>query len=322
MADRHQIPVVVSASTRPRPELLDHIGADTTVVLDQATWHGVGAGQRSARGGVVVTEPDVHHRSPGCSCCAVREDLVDAFVRATQRLARPERIVVLVDPIAQDVITVVSTLLSSVEIARRCELDAVVADLDAVELATQLATTGDVLGSPGEGAAASLVETVAIADRIVLRRRSHVTSERRDELSRALRIRSGFGRLDADTAVLAQHLDAWHGAPLATEQTATSPSSPCTAILRVATPLDPDAIDTWLEQLITRHARRLLRVQGALSVAGQDERTCLRGVRSFASSHSEREHPTHRSTESLLAISGIGLDVDELAASFQATAAS
>ncbi|MEL6891420.1 MAG: hypothetical protein AAFP84_07480, partial [Actinomycetota bacterium] len=69
-------------------------------------------------------------------------------------------------------------------------------------------------------------------------------------------------------------------------------------------------------------ATRLFRLQGALSVVGNEDRVCCFGVRSFAASHSESEHAVRRSTESVLAVCGVGLDADELAASFESTVAS
>jgi G3E family GTPase len=93
-----------------------------------------------------------------------------------------------------------------------------------------------------------------------------------------------------------------------------------TVVLRQHAPLDPEAVDAWLEQLVDTHARRLLRMQGALSVVSVPERVCCHGVRSFAMSHSENADPaTSRRHESLVVVVGHGLDVAELADGFAAT---
>lgn len=324
------VPIVLVATTKPSPELLAHVGPDTTILASRASLDDLGAQRYAARGQIVVSEPDVHHRSPGCVCCAFREDLVDAVGRAVRRRIPPSRVIVVVDALADDVLTVVSTLLSSIEITRRCELDAVIAEFDAVEAATRLATLGHVIDGPAVDAASATVggagAALAIADRIVLRRRSLVTAEALASTHAALAAHAGFasaaGSWNATALERVGRLDAWHGAPRARSRAAGSAGGPQTVVLSVDEPLDPDAIDDWLDRLVSRHAARLFRVQGALSVAGHDERTCIYGVRSFATSHSEREHERQRSTASVLAICGVGLDADELAASFRATVAS
>jgi len=95
-----------------------------------------------------------------------------------------------------------------------------------------------------------------------------------------------------------------------------------TVVLRQAAPLDPDAIDEWLTWLVDTHARRLLRMQGALAVVSASARVCCHGVRSFAMSHSEAADPvTSRRNDSLVIVVGHGLDVDELSSGFAATRA-
>lgn len=333
------VPIVVVASAYPTPELLAHVAPDSIVVPDRATWSALVAPpaiERGASSGMpaVVSPPDVHYRSPGCECCAVREDLVAAIVRATQRANPPTRLAVFVNPNTEDVLTVVATILSSVEIARRCELDAVVVGLDAVELATRVTTIGDVFtqsdhtaigGTTTDSVVGGAAIAATIADRIVLQRADQVTAHVRGETLAALSARTGFARIvtvDTPTVLPGLRLDAWHGAPNATDTGHADVGIPTTVVLNVDTPLDPDAIDDWLDQLVAQHARRLYRVQGALSVVGQDDRICLYGVRSFATSHSERDHERRRSNESVLAICGVDLDVQELTAGFYATVAS
>lgn len=83
--------------------------------------------------------------------------------------------------------------------------------------------------------------------------------------------------------------------------------------------LDADRVDEWLDEIIAAHAARLLRLQGAIAVPGQAERTCIDGVRSWATSHSEAEHPAgRRSTTSMVMLVGRGLPVAALHADFAA----
>ena len=93
-------------------------------------------------------------------------------------------------------------------------------------------------------------------------------------------------------------------------------------MLRADQPLDEDAINEWFDWMIASHASRLFRLQGTVSVQGNNERTCCHGVLSFAGSHAESTESVTCSSESVIAISGVGLDGDELMSSFAETIAS
>lgn len=311
------VPITVIASTRPADRLLRHLDHDAvTLVARRSTAHLPEARHLAATGHVVVSEPEVYFRSPGCPCCAVREDLVDALVRATRRIDPPKRIVVFVDLDDDDLLIAISTILSSFEITRRCALDMVVVDVDAVEMATRLATGSPLLDD-------RLLPAISITDRIVIDQHDQVTDTARSAIQAALMARSGFARIvDGGTSLVGDDtvVEAWHGAP-EVRPVSGGDDDPSTIVLRVDQPLDPEAIDEWLDALVTGHASRLLRIQAALSVVGHEDRTCCYGIRSFATSHSETEHANRRSTESVVAICGIGLDADELWASFRATVA-
>ncbi|MFK8024302.1 MAG: GTP-binding protein [Ilumatobacter sp.] len=308
------IPITLIVSSRPGPSLRRHSELFTsTLIAPRDAILRIDATPLVIPGRFAVSEPDTYYRTPGCDCCASREDLIASIVRTAQRAEPPEHLMVLVDPNSEDVATVVATVLSSFEINRRCFLDSVVLHVDAVESATRLATGDSIVSVAVESA-------LAIADRIVLDDLHQVTDATLHEIRAELRARAGFvQRIDGDGA---ERLDAWHGAPIAVERRPSPDDSPSTVLLRVESPLDADAIEGWLDLLVARHAARLLRLQGALSVEGHEDRTCCFGVRSFTFSHSENEHRLHRSTESVLAICGIGLDPDELTASFRLTVAS
>jgi G3E family GTPase len=287
--------------------------------------------------GSILIEADVAHRTPGCPCCAMRLDVVVGLLRAVRRARRPRRILLLAGP-GDDLTTITYTLLSDADLARHVRLDGVVMALDAVATATRIAGAGP-LGSSLE------VDALAAADVIMLGRSRELTSDGFGRLVATLRSINlvgsvcapsrSVGRGDArDDAVadrpvagLVTELDAWHGAPAIDAQiSALTPSfqggreGPATVVLRQHAPLDPEAVDAWLEQLVDTHARRLLRMQGALSVVSVPERVCCHGVRSFAMSHSENADPaTSRRHESLVVVVGHGLDVAELADGFAAT---
>ena len=310
-----KIPITVIATTSPAEASLPHaVRRRTALIAPRNAIDQIGATGMLLAGCVTVSEPTTYFRTPGCECCAIREDLIASVIRAVRRTEPPEQLLVVVDPSTDDLLTVISTLLSSFEISRRCSLDSVVVHLDAVEMATRLATAGRVVD-------VELEPAVAIADLLIVSGFDRVTQSARRSVSTALHERAGFARSVESTGdrILENPLDAWHGAPTARLVAAEREGTPSTVVLRVADPLDPDAIDEWLNLLVAQHASRLFRMQGALSVAGNDERVCCFGVRSFAVSHSESEHPRHRSTESVLAVCGVGLDAQELAASFEST---
>lgn len=312
-----KIPITVIATTRPSPTSLPHPRrTGTALVARRDAITRIAPTGMLLAGRATVSEPDTSFRIPGCACCAIREDLVASIIRAVRRREPPEHIVVVVDPTTDDPLTAIATLLSSPEISRRCTLDSVVVHLDAVEVATRLATGDRVLD-------VELEPAVAVADLLVIDGLGRITESARRSVSAALHDRAGFARLVLDPSDRDRRLNAWHGAPTATTIAPHRDDAPSTVVLRLESPLDPDAVDEWLDLLVARHATRLLRMQGALSVAGSEDRVCCLGVRSFAVSHSEHEHAvTHRSTESVLALCGVGLDAEELSASFGSTAAS
>ncbi len=311
------LPVSVIASNRPTADTFRHLPEPNATVIASRTFALLPPSiDFIAEGRFIVSEPEVYVPTPGCRCCEVREDLVGTLVRATRRRKRPERLAVLVDLRHDDVLTAIATILSSSEIRARCWLDAVVVEADAVELATRLATHGDLAGD-------GLTSAVAIADRIVVNGHDKITPAARQMIHATLEARAGFARpvgfdVRPDAGAC---LDAWYGAPEARAVDPGRLDDPATIVLRVEDPLDADAIDDWLDTLIDRHAMDLMRVQGELWVLGEDERTCCVGIRSFACSKSERDHPGRRSTTSVLAICGVGLDAEELTASFRATVA-
>ncbi|MEL6891764.1 MAG: GTP-binding protein, partial [Actinomycetota bacterium] len=241
-----RIPITVVATTRPSATALPHDRRTATALIAPPDAIAeIDATEMLLAGGITASAPHTYFRSPGCSCCAIREDLVTAVSRAVRRKEPPEHVVVVVDPTSEDLLTVVGTLLSSFEISRRCSLDSVVVHLDAVELATRLATGDHVIDG-------GLEPAVAIADRLVVDQLDRVTEAARRSVSRALQARAGFARLVADASAddLDGQLDAWHGAPLANAVTPRRDDAPSTVVLRVETPLDPDAIDEWLDLLV------------------------------------------------------------------------
>jgi G3E family GTPase len=286
-------------------------GRSTTFVLSRQVADRAGS---ALLGRFVLSEPTSASRTPGCGCCVFRLDLVDSVMRAARRAVPPERIVVVVDLAAGDDLAAVAyTLLSDIDLARLTHLDELVTSLDGIAMATRRSCGL----APFES---TVARAVAMADRIVLADRQALTAHAIADITGVVEEINLIGVVDESTTVI----DAWHGAP----QLHRSPvehgmiEGTHTVVLRQSSPLDPTAAEDWLESTVAQHASRLLRLQGALAIDGTHERICCRGVRSFASSHSESEHiSTRRSPESLVVLVGSGFDVNGLQESFHATRA-
>ena len=271
--------------------------------------------------GLVV--PDEISRTPDCPCCRVRVDLVDSIERAVRRASRPDRLVVVVDLDdlhGRDVAAAVYTLLSDVDLARLVHLDAVVMTYDAVALATRQAVAdGGTPVLPLDDA-----EALALADRVLLARADDIVPKALRAVEERIQGVAPFARvvapalqpIDADSLF---SLDAWHQVPEIPAEGATSPGHPDTVVLVQHGMMDAEAIDEWFDDLVARHARRLVRFQGVVTPAGDSPRMCCFGVRSFAWSHPASDHPTSSTVENRLIVAGWSLDAAELHESFAAT---
>lgn len=268
---------------------------------------------------LAVTMADVAERRPGCGCCRIRLDLVDGLVRLVRRRVPPAAVVVGLDE-DDDPATALRTILSDPDLARLVHVDRLLVSVDAVSLATRLAAGlpfGDQL----------LFDRLAMADRVFVARSRRLTDEAHERLGAVLRSRARFGPVqEMAAATRVSGLSAWHGCPNVEPSAEAPPFDPGDAelpemvVLEQAGVLDPDGVDDWLDGLLSRHGRSTLRVQGVLAVAGMPWRVCCHAVRSFAASHPEHEHATHRpANRSFVAVAGTGLDADELATSLEAT---
>lgn len=274
----------------------------------------------------LVIEAVVGERTPDCPCCRGRLDVVEALRLLIERPRPVDRVLLVVHP-ERDLMPVTQTLVSDPDALRLADLDGVVTTVDSVPIATRLAMDlplGD----------RRMLGRVAVADRIVIARATAVTPEVLHRVARTLRTLNRFGYIAApaveplDVATLID-LKAWHGAPrlgpASMSESITVEHSdhlPVTVTCEVDGELDPTAVDEWFDRLIAQHASRLLRLQGAVTVQGDEHRVCCRGVGSFAMSHSEDDHlPEQRSSHSVVAVVGYGLDPEVLREEFEATKA-
>ncbi len=301
--------------------------ADLDVLVGRVAWPDAAVvAPRSA--GAVAPLPgwsavlaDTASRTPGCPCCAVRIDLVEAVERAVTRRNRPDHVIVAVDlddPLGSDVVTAVYTVLSDPDLARLVRLDGVVVAVDPVAVATRLA-----IGAPPLRPAE--VEALAIADRVMVGRADAVTGDAATLIDTIMHAAAPFASVLVPALVPVRRpdvfgIDAWHGVPrhrplLPVEVPGLE--LPDTVVLRHNGALEPDAVDGFFDRLVAGNARRLLRFQGLIAATGNDGRTCCHGVRSYAMSHPAIEDGD-AGPDNIVVVTGWGLDVDEVADDFRA----
>ncbi|MEM8618603.1 MAG: GTP-binding protein [Actinomycetota bacterium] len=314
MVNRPPVPVTIVGGAGADDLARTLSAPDDSIVA--GSWHGPGS---------VRIEADTAHRTPGCACCTLRLDVIDGLLRAVRRPKPPAHVLVVAAP-GDDVTTIAYTVLSDADLARHVRLDGVVVSLDAVAMATR-AAGGMPLGSGPE------LEALVMADALVLDRASELTNDAIISIRQSLGAINAIGSTlerTADGSILGAQrhrligLDAWHGAPAVGSRNGVQlhrhGNGPSTLVLRQQAPLDPDAVDAWLDRVIESHAQRLVRLQGALAIDSAPARVCCHGVRSYAMSHSESaDPPASRRGESLVVIVGHDLDAEDLSSEFAAT---
>lgn len=246
-------------------------------------------------------------------------DLIDAVERVARRKWRPRRVVVGVT--AGEVIAAVYTILSDPDLRRLVHLDGVVVAVDAVAMATRSRAAMPVVDDADASA-------LAIADRVVLAKADRVLGQVLENVHLHVAGRARFATVLAPSIAPVigadlLELDAWHGVPNVAPDDAPgrgavhhqgSIAGPRTVVLHQDGLLDSDGVEGWINGVIASHAPRLLRLQGVLAVSGSTGQICCHGVRSYAMSHPDADHPSRGPPASLVAIAGIGLDAGALAA--------
>jgi G3E family GTPase len=297
-------------------------GAGKTTLLRAAAAH-LGAGVAVIQGGFgdevpgterVVVDEEVGHRSPGCPCCALRLDLVDALDDLLTRRRPPRRILVeLTGP--ADVLTAAQTVLDHPRVRARAELDRLVTVVDATTVAVRLAN-GD-----GPVPYGPLLDQLVAADVVVVSRLERLTSRAAELVGWVLHGLAPLARVEvAGLERAATQL----GTPTAAFSAAATPAHldrlrPHPAMchghhVRLDLPglMDGERVDAWLSDLHAAAGARLLRFHASFAV--QDDpahRTLVRGVRATVRVD---EHPatnTHSPCSRVLVV-GHGLDRGEL----------
>ena len=278
----------------------------------------------TGRGGLgpahfVEIQPEISERSAGCSCCAVRSDLVRVVSRLSRRKQPPDWI--LVEAAGwTDPVLAAQTFLIDPGLARLARLDAIVTTVDGPGAGARIAS-----GLPPwlhETAA----EQVAMADRIVISGATEATAEATALGVRAVASASRVAQVvvSADgcvepSAVLGVEAFGPAGpARLGAVGTATfDPSSERVATVRVeaAGPLDGDRLEAWLDRLHEGEHQRVLRLEGVVAIAGMERRLVCQGVGSYLNRWRGRRWTPGEARRSRLVVAGRDFDGAALSAS-------
>jgi len=236
----------------------------------------------------VPTRETIGFRTAGCACCAQRVDLIDTLGRIARRRRPPSHIVVL-ELAGADPATPVVTVLDDPDLTRLVRLNAVVLALDGPATATAVGT--NLSPFPSE----QLLEAAIMADAVWISRGRKLTPRGVQAVAAAVRGVNPLAPLDATSEPDLAHVlgsASWSPSSVPARlrhlrlppECGTSPppvdgARTGSMIFSVAGALDAERLDDWVHALHGAAGERLLRIEGVLSLAGQDRRLLVVGTR-------------------------------------------
>jgi G3E family GTPase len=214
--------------------------------------------------------------SSGCICCVVRGDLLRTLRDLAKRSPAPEGVLIETTGLANPS-PVIQTFYADQIVAGHYRLDSVVAVVDAIHMTLQLAQSQDA------------ADQIALADLIVLNKTADVPAL--SDLERALQAINPFamilptdrGRVEAgdllerhgfDLDRIADRMgddDHDHDHNHIAAHGIASVSVTCD------TPLDADALEAWLTELLARRGPDILRIKGIID-CGDPHRLVIQAV--------------------------------------------
>lgn len=235
----------------------------------------------------------------GCICCTVRGDIADTLATLWRQaqagdIPRFSRIAIETTGLA-DPAPVAHTLVDDATGDYACRLDGIVTTADAIHILGQLQQQEEAR------------KQVALADRILLTKTDMILPEQQIEIMLALRrlnphapvrvVLNGavqaedvFG-LSPDPEAAAAHLRRWlmvpedhatHHHPSHGHHHAHDPSRHNarigSVVLTAATPVNPVALQTWLNSLLSLRGQDILRLKGIVHLQDEDRPLLLQGV--------------------------------------------
>lgn len=268
---------------------------------------------------IALEEELVHCSIDRCPCCAVRLDLVTVVGDLARRRTRPDRVVVELSGHA-DVAAALQTFLRDPDLRRLTCVDAVVTVVD-VPAAVALVDGGGNLEARPE-----VLDSIAMADRIVMARRERVAETAADRLAWTLHAANRRARLSvmADPEVDVQVLGERGFAPDGIEDDRrplrpprAPEGAPALARVEVEGTLGREALSGWMDDVHHHRGADLLRLHGVLAVEGEEARWIARGVRTTLDLDDGSAWTTAEPRVSRLWLAGRGIDADDLRGGLQ-----
>jgi G3E family GTPase len=268
---------------------------------------------------VVADEQQVIEITNGCICCTVRKDLSVAVSEILRRSARKiDRLIVETSGLA-DPAPVLQTFLADLEMLETVELESVITLVDAGHVRWHI---NDEI----------VREQIAFADVIVLNK-----VELQDKVSLE-RVEQDIRQLNPTAVVIkSSHSQVPHGVLLGTQRFSltnvlavepgllddaahdhehdTSIQSRCFV---AEGSLDPERFNRWINQLVQRNGKQLLRIKGVLSLQSEARQFFFHGVHMLLDSRPGRRWKDDELRQSKLVFIGRDLDAETLRYDFLA----
>jgi G3E family GTPase len=297
---------------------------------------------------IVSADEELFEMNNGCICCTVRGDLIrtlHGLLRKGEASARPFDAIVVETTGLADPGPVAQTFFVDPVLQQAMVLDSITTVVDALHIGLRLDDSREA------------VEQVAFADQIVLNKTELVDEGQLDVIEARLRRinaaapiyraqradvpldrlleRGGFDlaritslepaflqeeRTAADGHVHDAHCGHDHAGHPAADH--LHDDGIASVSLQCQRPMDADAVNGWLQQLVAQQGAQILRLKGILAIAGEPRRLVVQGVHMLLDGGWQREWRPEEPRTSRLVFIGRGLDAEALQEAFERCAAS
>jgi G3E family GTPase len=280
---RPQIPVTV---------LTGYLGAGKTTLLNRLLTENHGKkyavvinefGELGVDNDLVVdADEEVFEMNNGCICCTVRGDLIRIVTALVRRKGDLDGIIVETTGLA-DPAPVAQTFFVDEDVKARTRLDAIVTVADAKHLPERLADSHEA------------EEQIAFADVVLLNKTDLVSPEELEAVERRIRGLNPHARihrteraalpsaevLGRNAFDLARVLE-FEPEFLSGEDDHEHDSDITSVSFELDRPLDREAFESWMGDLLAREGQNLLRSKGVLDFRGESERFAFQAVHMLA----------------------------------------
>ncbi|NKB20272.1 MAG: GTP-binding protein [Alphaproteobacteria bacterium] len=217
----------------------------------------------------------------GCICCVVRGDLIRTLRSLLKEKPDLDGIIIETTGLANPS-PVIQTMVIDQVIGAQCQLDSVLCVVDAVHILDQLKTNEDA------------ADQIAFSDHIVLNKINDASASIL-EIEQQLQRINPFAPISCTNRsdIPAGRVLHRHSFDLERVETQLPPEtdehdhghdhhidrSGITSVsLTTNEPLDPDRLEEWLQELLSRRGNDILRTKGVMSIDGEDRKLVLQAV--------------------------------------------